>query len=202
MKNTIKGLAFLLLLFMFACGQTAQSGQEETADQTEESNQKEADTETDETTEDDKSNRPSPPKETSGQIAGADIKINYSSPAVKGRTIWGGLEPYGEVWRTGANEATTIEFSKDVTIEGKALAAGKYALFSIPNEDKWVIIFNNEPDQWGDYNYDESKDALRVEVTPKNLEEQVERMEFVVEGDIVALRWDKLEVGFKVGAAG
>lgn len=197
MKNTISGLAFLLLLFLMACGPTDQSKQEEGAEETAEA------TATEEAAPaEDKSNRPSPPKEASGQIAGADILINYSSPAVKGRKIWGGLEAYGAVWRTGANEATTIEFSKAVTIEGKTLAAGKYALFSIPNEDKWVIIFNTDTEQWGATNYDESKDALRVEVKPKNLDQQVERMEFEVAAEGVALRWDKIEVSFKVGAAG
>ncbi len=200
MKNIVKGLAFLLCFFVFACGPSSQSEQGGEADQTEETET--TTTDTTEEPKEDKSSRPSPPKEAIGQIGGIDIKIDYSSPAVKGRTIWGDLEPYGEVWRTGANEATTIEVSQDVTIEGQTLPAGRYALFTIPNKDKWTVIFNTEADQWGDYNYDEEKDALRVEVVPSALEEQIERLEFMVREGDVALRWDLLEVAFKVGAAG
>lgn len=200
MKNIVKGLTFLLCFFVFACGPASQSEQGSEADQTEETET--TTTDTTEEPEEDKSSRPSPPKEAAGQIAGIDIKIDYSSPAVKGRTIWGDLEPYGEVWRTGANEATTIEVSQDVSIEGQTLAAGRYALFTIPNKDKWTVIFNTEADQWGDYNYDEDKDALRVEVVPSALKEQIERLEFMVREGDVALRWDRLEVAFKVGSAG
>lgn len=199
MKNIVKGLAFLLCFFVFACGPSSQSEQGSEADQTEETT---SETDTTEEPEEDKSSRPSPPKEVSGQIAGVDIKIDYSSPAVKGRTIWGDLEPYGEVWRTGANEATTIELSQSASIEGQTLAAGRYSLFTIPNEGKWTVIFNKEADQWGDYNYDESKDALRVEVVPTSLEEQIERLEFEVREGDVALRWDLLEVAFKIDSAG
>jgi len=199
MKNIVKGLAFLLCFFIFACGPSSQAEQGSEADQTEETT---TETDTTEEPEEDKSSRPSPPKEVSGQIAGVDIKIDYSSPAVKGRTIWGDLEPYGEVWRTGANEATTIELSQSVSIEGQTLAAGRYSLFTIPNKEKWTVIFNKEADQWGDYNYDEEKDALRVEVVPTDLEEQIERLEFEVRESDVALRWDLLEVAFKVDTAG
>lgn len=199
MKNIVKGLAFLLCFFVFACGPTSQSEQGSEADQTEETT---TETDTTEEPEEDKSSRPSPPKEVSGQIAGVDIKIDYSSPAVKGRTIWGDLEPYGEVWRTGANEATTIELSQSVSVEGQTLEAGRYSLFTIPNKEKWTVIFNKEADQWGDYNYDEEKDALRVEVVPTDLEEQIERLEFEVRESDVALRWDLLEVAFKIDTAG
>lgn len=198
MKNIVKGIACLLCLFMLACSPSTQADQESATDTTEEAL---ASTDTKEEPKEDKSTRPSPPKEVTGQIAGVDIKLDYSSPAVKGRTIWGDLEPYGEVWRTGANEATTIELSKDVSIEGKTLAAGKYAVFSIPNENNWTIIFNKDADQWGDYNYDEAKDALRVEVSPKSLDEQIERLEFVIRANDIALRWDKLEVAFGLDAA-
>lgn len=142
---------------------------------------------------------PSPRKEMSTNLGGADITINYGSPSIKGRKIWGGLEPYGEVWRTGANEATTIELSKPVLVEGKELSAGKYALFTIPNEDEWQIIFNGEPDQWGDYKYDETKDILRVTVEPKSIESPLEAMDFVVEENSIVLKWGNLAVPFQVG---
>ena len=91
----------------------------------------------------DKSKRPSPPETASGTVAGATITINYSSPSVKGRKIWGGLVPYDKVWRAGANEATTFETNKSIKIEGKELPAGKYSLFATPGENEWTVILNS-----------------------------------------------------------
>lgn len=143
---------------------------------------------------------PSPRKEMSTAVGGADIVVNYGSPSIKGREIWGGLEPYGEVWRTGANEATTFAVSAPIKVEGEVLEAGKYALFTIPNEDEWTVIFNAEPDQWGDYKYDETKDVLRVVVKPTKIEEHVEAMEFIVEGETIVLKWGAIAVPFAVAA--
>lgn len=114
----------------------------------------------------DKSKRPSPPAVITQVIAsGATITIDYSRPSVKGRTIGENLEPkVGEVWRTGANEATIFETNKQVNINGKKLPAGKYALFTIWNKDQWVIIFNKTWNQWGAYDYKESEDVLRITV--------------------------------------
>lgn len=151
--------------------------------------------------EDSKSERPSPPRKATGTLGDMSVEINYSSPKVKGRSIWGGLVPYGEVWRTGANEATTISFSKTALVEGKKLAAGKYSLFTIPGEEKWTVIFNSVAEQWGAYEYDKSKDALRVEVTPRAIDEHVESMEFIVADGKVTLRWEKLEVPVSVATA-
>lgn len=109
------------------------------------------------------------PMATTSQVVGlAEVEITYSRPFVKERTIWGELVPYGEVWRTGANEATTFEISHDAKIDGKALAAGEYALFTIPGESSWTLIFNNEAEQWGAFQHDPEKDALRVEVKPES----------------------------------
>ena len=105
------------------------------------------------------------------------VHIMYGRPSVNGREIFGGLEPYDEVWRTGANEATTITFSDDVTIEGQPLAAGAYGLFTIPNPDSWTFIFNNTADQWGAFDYDSAEDALRVTVEPTH-DFEVEQMSF------------------------
>lgn len=150
---------------------------------------------------DDKANRPSPPAKVSEEIGDATVTIDYSQPAVKGRTVWGELVPYGKVWRTGANEATTFEVSQDVEIEGQTLPAGKYALFTIPAEDEWTIIFNKEPNQWGSGNYDESKDALRVKVKPEKSDEMHERLTFEIEKDgEVEMMWENLEVEFSVDA--
>ena len=135
-----------------------------------------------------------------------DITINYGSPAVNEREIWGALEPYDKVWRAGANEATTMEFSTDITIENQKLAAGKYSFFIIPKaEGAWTLIFNKVADQWGAYDYDESQDALRVEVKPKFKKSSEERLSFkIVDQDInkgyIRFGWEKLRlfIRFKV----
>lgn len=95
------------------------------------------------------------------------VTISYARPGVKGRTVFGQLEPFGEIWRAGANESTVISFTSDVNVNGQPLAAGAYALFAIPREGDWTLIFNTEANQWGAYRYDESKDALRIDVTPE-----------------------------------
>ena len=150
---------------------------------------------------DDKSKRPSPPANVSEKVGNITVTIDYSQPGVNGRTIWGELVPYGKVWRTGANEASTFEVSSDVKIEGKTLPAGKYALFTIPEKDSWTIIFNSVPDQWGAFNHDPSKDVLKVNVKPKKAPEMNERMTFNInKNGTVALLWENLEVDFKVSA--
>lgn len=143
---------------------------------------------------------PSPRKEMSGAIDSIDIVVNYGSPSVRGRTIWGGLIPYDKVWRTGANEATAVSFSKNVRIEGKDLAAGRYGLFTIPGKNTWTVIFNSVPDQWGDFEYDDTKDVLRVEVSPKSASDNQEQMDFTIEGNAIVLRWEKLAVPISVAA--
>ncbi len=147
----------------------------------------------------DKSKRASPPAAATATINGATLTINYSQPAVKGRNVWAGdLAPYGKVWRTGANEATTFEVNKDVSIEGKTLKAGKYALFSVPGEKEWVIILNAKANQWGAYNYKEADDVLRVTV-PAKTGDFTERFTITANNDgTVKLAWDKTVVVFKV----
>lgn len=143
--------------------------------------------------------KPSPAATASGKIGGTDVTVSYSSPAVKGRAIWGGLVPYGQVWRAGANEATTVEFSKDVKVEGKALPAGKYGFFVIPTEKQWTVIFNKVPNQWGAFKYDEKQDALRVMVTPRKTAALTERLAYEVTPKGLVLRWenDELPVAIK-----
>jgi hypothetical protein len=158
--------------------------------------------ETTETKEEDKSKRESPPKEAMATLGSTQVTINYGSPGVKGRTIWGDLVAYDEVWRTGANEATTIEVSGPVTIEGQALPAGKYSFFTIPGEQDWTLIFNSVSEQWGAYDYADSADVLRVKVMPEEVEEVQERMAFTIAEDgKVVLAWDKLRVPFMVAEA-
>lgn len=119
------------------------------------------------------------PQASSGQTLVQDfglgkITLTYSRPNVKGRKIFGGLEPYGTVWRTGANSATVIKFSDDVTIEGHDIPAGEYGLFTIPNKNEWTIILNKTSKQWGAYTYNEADDILRFKVKPMSMKEKME----------------------------
>lgn len=129
--------------------------------------------------------------------------ITYHRPGVKGRQIWGGLVPYNQVWRVGANENTTVSFDTDVTINGQALPAGTYGLHAIPTEKDWTIIFSKDNRAWGSYAYDQSRDALRVTVTPEVKSESVERLTYTFDdvtddSATLALRWEKLRVPISV----
>lgn len=150
--------------------------------------------------------RPSPKAFVSQVVGTTELAMSYSSPGVKGRVIWGELVPYDEVWRTGANEATTFKTDKDITFGGKALAAGTYALFTVPGKTTWDVVLNSQAEQWGSGNYDESKDVVRVTVTPKATSEKVERMNFSFRnftntaGELV-LAWDRLEIAVPIGVS-
>jgi len=144
----------------------------------------------------DKSTRPSPPAEAHAKIGDVPVSINYSSPAVKERVIWGDLVPYGKVWRTGANEATVFETAGDLMINGQKLPAGKYGMFSIPGEKEWTIIFNSVWDQWGAYKYDPSKDVLRIKASPAKSDAFNERLKFEITDHVVSLLWENLKVSF------
>ena len=147
----------------------------------------------------DKSKRASPPAKVTETIkSGATVSVDYSQPSVKGREIGVELAPYGKVWRTGANEATIFEINKDVKINGKTLAAGKYSLYSIPGKDEWTFIFNKTWKQSGT-KYTEADDALRVTAKPMTHSTSMEKMTFKIEksGD-VNLYWGNIMVGFKV----
>jgi hypothetical protein len=143
------------------------------------------------------------PKATVTQTVGlTDITITYCRPGVKGRTIWGDLVPYDKVWRTGANEATTFQISQDVKINGQALPAGTYSLHTIPGKTQWTVIFNKTADQWGSYEYDQTKDALRVQVTPTQGPNQ-ELLAFSfpdVQTDkaTAEIAWEKVRVPFTI----
>lgn len=137
----------------------------------------------------------SPAATATGTINGATINISYSSPFVKGRTIWGDLVPYGKVWRAGANGATTFETSKNIKVEGKDLAAGKYTFFVIPeNDGKATIIFNKEITELNPYKYDEKKDVLRVSVKTKKTDKLTESLKYSVNKNNVTLSWENLEI--------
>ncbi|WP_269225131.1 DUF2911 domain-containing protein [Flavobacterium eburneipallidum] len=142
----------------------------------------------------------SPPATATGVINGATITINYNSPLVKGRKIWGELVPFNKVWRAGANDATTFETDKELSIEGKKLPAGKYSFFVIPNEKESVLIFNKVAKQWGAYKYDEKEDQIRVTVKQKANPTNVESLVYAVSepDNEVTLSWEKWIIPFSV----
>lgn len=146
----------------------------------------------------DKSKRPSPPRTAEGSIDGVKVKIDYSAPSAKGRKMLGGNEPYGKVWRTGANEATVFEIDQPVQVEGQALAAGKYELFSIPGESEWTIIFQKFRGQWGAYDYKEAEDVLRVKVKAGKTPSFVETFAISVDKKQVTLQWENTLVAFGI----
>ena len=149
----------------------------------------------------DKSKRPSPPALVKQTISsGAAISIDYSQPSVKGRTIGKDLEPKdGAVWRTGANEATVFETSKDVTINGQKLPAGKYSLFTVTNAGEWTVIFNKTWNQWGAYDYKQADDILRVKATAAQAATPTEKFTITIAKDgTVAMLWGSSTATFTV----
>lgn len=147
--------------------------------------------------------RPSPGAVVKQTIGLTDVTVTYSRPGVKGRAIWGELVPWDKVWRTGANEATTIAFADDVTVGGQKLPAGTYSLHTIPGKTEWTFIFNKDAKQWGSYSYDEKQDALRVKAKPETVATSEEWMEFEFENLTpssadLSLKWEKLRVSVPI----
>lgn len=126
------------------------------------------------------------------------IKVVYGRPQKKGRTMLGGTEPYGKVWRTGANESTEIKLYKDVTFGDKKIPAGTYTLYSIPEKDEWTIIFNSKLDTWGPYEYDETKDVARIKVPAGKSDSEVEAFTIAFDGangtGTMVLAWENTAV--------
>ena len=149
-----------------------------------------------------KTPRPSPDATVIQFVGVTEVKIDYSSPGVKGRKVWGELVPFGEIWRTGANEATTITFSDAVKINGSELPAGTYGIHTIPNENEWEFIFSKDTKVDGSSTFDKDKEVLRVKAKPEE-HHFMERMTFlftdVTDNSVsVNLLWDKLKVSFKI----
>ena len=143
--------------------------------------------------------KPTSTKEVvTGKINGATITINYGSPSVKGREIWGKLVPFNQVWRAGANDATTFETDKDVLIEGAKLPAGKYSFFIIPNDKECTIIFNKEAKQWGAYKYKEKEDQLRVVVKPLVVRSNSEKLTYEINSYTLSLNWDNWSIPIQI----
>ena len=149
-----------------------------------------------------KTPRPSPDATVTQMIGVTEVKIDYSSPGVKGRKIWGELVPFGEIWRTGANEVTSITFSDPVKVNGNDLPAGTYGIHTKPGESEWEFIFSKDTKVDGGSNFDKEKEVLRVKAKPEE-HHFMERMTFLF-ADVtdnsanVNLMWDKLKVSFKV----
>ncbi|KAB2809919.1 DUF2911 domain-containing protein [Phaeocystidibacter luteus] len=146
--------------------------------------------------------QPSPSANVMQRVGLTDVEITYSRPAMRGRTIFGDLVPYGEMWRTGANKATAINFSTDVEIEGQKLEAGTYSLFTIPNKDSWTIILNKNTELWGVDGYSQDMDAARFEVEAEK-GAKIESMRISVENvsnnsaDVV-IAWAETKASFTI----
>ena len=146
--------------------------------------------------------RPSPLAITAIRYKDAYLKITYSQPQKRGREIFGKLVPYGEVWRTGANEATEITTTKNIQINGTLLKAGTYSLFTIPQKDKWTIIINSEVGLWGAYNYNSKLDVMRFDVPVIPTDEVYESFTIQLDhrnevADLL-LYWDKTKVSMSI----
>jgi len=133
-------------------------------------------------------------------VNGDSLKINYHSPGVRKRIIWGGLVPYDEVWVTGAHDATTIEFPKPVVVNGKEMPAGKYAFFTIPEKNEWTIIINKNWKQHLATEYDEKEDVVRMKVKPKK-NAHTERLQYFIEetkenSGKVSMAWERVKIEF------
>lgn len=143
--------------------------------------------------------RKSIPRETHAQIGTAHLTIKYHAPAVRGRTIWGGLVPYGEVWVTGAHNATSVETSAALTIAGKELPAGRYAFFTVPGKENWTIIFNRNWDQHLADEYDAKDDVVAIEVQPEVSPKTQERLNYSIiqrseSAGAISLAWERVRV--------
>lgn len=143
------------------------------------------------------------PSETTKRIGDTDIEVDYHAPAVRGRTIWGGLVAYDAVWVTGAHKATTLEVGKDFIIGNKTIPAGKYAIFTIPGKEVWTVIINKNWNQHLADDYSESDDVVRIKVVPQTTEELTERLKYVIDqtGERTAniiISWEKLQVPFGI----
>ena len=147
--------------------------------------------------------RPSPTAITSVRYKDTYIKITYCQPHKRGREVYGKLVPYGEVWRTGANEATEITLTKDIFISGSLLPAGTYSLFTIPGKDNWIIILNKDLGLWGSYNYNIKQDVLRFGVPVMQLDKEVFEA-FTIQFDQrnsvadLLLLWDKTKISIPI----
>jgi len=150
-----------------------------------------------------KKSRPSPPAKAECKLSGGkDIAVDYSSPRAKGRKIFGGLVPYGQVWRAGANEATTFVTSSDITVGGKAVPAGKYTIFAIPGEDKWILVISKKTGEWGTAYPGPDNDLARIDMKVSKTSAPVENftIAFDQNGNACTLRmeWENTQASVDI----
>lgn len=143
----------------------------------------------------DKSTRPSPPAKAECKLAdGKTVTIDYSSPRAKGRKIFGSLVPYGQIWRAGANEATSLVISSDITIGGKAVPAGKYTIFTVPNEDKWTLVISKKTGEWGTAYPGPDNDLVRIDMKVSKTSAPVENFTITLDpagnGCTLKMEWE------------
>ena len=138
--------------------------------------------------------------ELDATIGGVQVRVRYGRPETRGRKIFGNLIPYDKVWRTGADEATTISFAKAATFAGQKVARGTYALFTVPGESGWKVILNSEPKQWGAYKHDASKDVLKADITAA-AHDNTEALTFAATDGALQMMWADVAVSFPVAAA-
>lgn len=146
---------------------------------------------------------PSPTFTVAGTVGLADVSVTYSRPSANGRTIFGDLVPYGEIWRTGANASTKIKFSEDVMLEGNAVPAGEYGLYTIPGKETWTFILSKNLTWWGAVGYDQSEDLLRFDVPAKEVSSHYETFtisfsDFTMNSAYLNLKWEKSKAKFKI----
>ena len=141
----------------------------------------------------------SPHASTMAMIGSAHVHIDYSSPGVRGRTIFGDLVPFNELWRAGANDATWIETNRDIEIGDQKLPAGKYGVFIIPTREEWIVIFNSRWKQHGTDKYNEKEDIIRVKVEPTTFDKLQERLKYGVikvneQSGLISMSWERTEI--------
>lgn len=196
MKKITLGIIFLASLIITSCS-SSDTDNNATEQQMEE-HQHETESEKTE-----KKKPASPKQQAMAMIDGNHIHIDYSSPSVRGRVIWGGLVAYDKVWSTGAHKATSINFPEAVAINGTDIPAGKYGFFTIPGKETWTVILNKKWDMHLADDYQEADDILRFEVTPQKLEDIKEGLEYRVEstGDgtgMISVSWEYVKISFEI----
>jgi len=194
-----KSSLLLLPFFLIACG--GEDSSEELTDAVDEVVE-----EVEEVVENEEKKIASPRMQVEEEMNGVTVSLDYGSPRVKERKIWGKLVPYDEVWRAGANAATAITFSTDAIFGGENVAAGTYALFITPHENgEWDVILNEEWSQeehgvWGSYDYKEDKDVLKIVVSPNWTDDNVEELSFSLKDGNLVFEWEKAQ--FEINIAG
>ena len=196
----ISNMLIITAAFMFwSC-----SGTTESTDNQQDATEHQMDDATTDAADSAEKKKPASPKQQAMAMVGKNhIHIEYSAPSVRGRVIWGGLVPYGKVWSTGAHNATSINFPEAVIISGTEIPAGKYGFFTIPSEEKWTVILNQNWDMHLADDYQDSQDIIRFEITPEKLNEIQEALVYKVEstGDntgSISMAWEYIKISFEV----